>query len=103
MSTTVKVAAANVPEKEAATYLGISVHSLRRWRWIGGGPKFLKLGSRVVYPVAELDAWQSDKLRSSTSDQGKNGKLYSLEQKRRFLQTRTERPVTPSVADDDCQ
>jgi predicted DNA-binding transcriptional regulator AlpA len=72
----------NVNEHEAATYLGVSVHSLRRWRWIGGGPKFRKLGSRVVYPLVELDTWQADKLRSSTSDQGTAGKtIYSADPK----------------------
>lgn len=92
------IVAANVNEKEAATYLGVSVSSLRRWRWIGGGPKYLKLGSRVVYQLTELDSWQADRLRCSTSDQGKEtGKLYSLEQKRKFLQMRPERSTRKSA------
>lgn len=64
------VAAVNLAEQQAAEYLGISVHSLRRWRVYGGGPRFLKMGSRVVYQIAELDAYQASCLRKSTSDPG---------------------------------
>lgn len=60
----------NLAERQAAEYLGISVHSLRRWRVYGGGPKFLKMGSRVVYPISELDDYQAACLRKSTSDPG---------------------------------
>lgn len=64
------VAAINLAEKQAAEYLAISVHTLRRWRVYGGGPRFLKMGSRVVYPIEELDAYQASCLRKSTSDPG---------------------------------
>lgn len=64
------VAAVNMAEQQAAEYLGVSVHSLRRWRVYGGGPRFLKMGSRVVYPISELDAFQAACLRKSTSDPG---------------------------------
>lgn len=64
------VAALNLAEKQAAEYLGISVHSLRRWRVYGGGPRFCKMGSRCVYPITELDAYQAACLRKSTSDPG---------------------------------
>lgn len=46
-------------EKEAAKYLGpISVRTLQDWRTKGaGGPAFSKLGKRVAYSVADLDAF----------------------------------------------
>lgn len=68
------VAAVNLAEQQAAEYLGISVYSLRRWRVYGGGPRFLKMGSRVVYPISELDDYQSACLRRSTSDPGPTAK-----------------------------
>jgi hypothetical protein len=64
------VAAVNRNEKEAAIRLGVSVHSLRRWRVYGGGPRFLKMGSRISYPDSELEAFEASCLRRSTSDQG---------------------------------
>lgn len=49
-------------EAQAAEYLGFSPATLRKSRTTGqlGGvaaPKYMKLGRRVVYPRAELDAW----------------------------------------------
>ena len=64
------VAAVNMAERQAAEYLGVSVHSLRRWRVYGGGPRYLKMGSRIVYQIKELDAFQATCIRRSTSDQG---------------------------------
>jgi hypothetical protein len=63
-------AAVNRNEKEAAARLGVSVHSLRRWRVCGGGPRFLKMGSRIIYPESELEAYEAACLRRSTSDTG---------------------------------
>ena len=42
---------------EAAEYLGISASTLSKRRVDGGGPKYLKLGRRVVYDTRDLDGW----------------------------------------------
>ena len=42
-------------EREAAAYLKLAVGTLRRWRWAGQGPRFIKIGSRVRYDIRELD------------------------------------------------
>ena len=42
---------------EAAEYLGISVSTLSKRRVDGDGPKYLKLGRRVVYDTRDLDDW----------------------------------------------
>ena len=42
---------------EAAEYLRLSPRTLEKQRVIGGGPKFRKFGRRVMYAVADLDAW----------------------------------------------
>jgi predicted DNA-binding transcriptional regulator AlpA len=55
---------------EAAQYLGISASTLSKLRVFGGGPKFHKLGRRVVYDTRDLDGWFSARQRSSTSDSG---------------------------------
>lgn len=68
----------NFRPKEASQFLkdehniDAAEPTLAKWRTLGGGPKFLKNGSRrVLYPRAELDAWaraRLGRLRASTSD-----------------------------------
>jgi hypothetical protein len=58
---------------DAAQYLGISASTLSKLRVFGGGPKFHKLGRRVVYDSRDLDGWFEARQRSSTSDSGSAG------------------------------
>jgi len=58
----------NAPE--AAQCLGIRASTLSKLRVFGGGPKFHKLGRRVVYDIRDLDGWFEARRRSSTSDTG---------------------------------
>jgi hypothetical protein len=37
----------------------ITVGTLENWRALRIGPSFMKVGKAVLYPVAELDAWDS--------------------------------------------
>lgn len=43
--------------KQAAFYCGVSRSYLANKRIYGGGPHFLKLGSKVSYRKADLDQW----------------------------------------------
>ncbi len=55
----------------AADRLSISPRTLERWRIVGGGPPYRKLGPQIVrYDVAELDEWYAGSRRTSTSDAG---------------------------------
>ena len=54
-------------QNELAARWGISARSLERWRWAGLGPAFLKLGGRVVYRQADIEAYEAENLRGSTS------------------------------------
>ena len=46
------------PEEVSERYRGcISVGTLRNWRAMRIGPTFVKIGKAVLYPIAELDAW----------------------------------------------
>ena len=45
-------------EHELAARWGISVKTLRRWRQQQLGPVFCKLGARVVYLLAEIEAYE---------------------------------------------
>ena len=54
-------------EYELAGRWGLSVKTLRRWRQQQLGPIFCKLGSRVTYLIAEVEAYERRVARYSTS------------------------------------
>ena len=55
---------------EAARYLSLSPRTLEKHRTYGTGPAYRKIGGRVVYAVADLNAWADIGTRTSTSDPG---------------------------------
>lgn len=44
-------------ECDVARITGLSLASVRRWRLLGQGPRFLKLGRAVRYQREDLAAW----------------------------------------------
>ena len=54
---------------EAATYLSLSPSTLNKLRVKGGGPRYVKIGGKILYDVRDLDQWIEDHKRNSTSDQ----------------------------------
>jgi predicted DNA-binding transcriptional regulator AlpA len=54
--------------KEAAVILGLSTRTLEKHRTHGTGPKYSKVGGRVLYAVNELTAWAECGAKRSTSD-----------------------------------
>jgi predicted DNA-binding transcriptional regulator AlpA len=55
---------------EAARFLGLSPRTLEKHRTYGTGPKYSKLGGRVVYQLEDLQAWAAHGIKTSTSDPG---------------------------------
>lgn len=53
---------------EAARFLGLSGRTLEKHRTYGTGPRYSKLGGRVVYRLDDLQAWVDRGSKSSTSD-----------------------------------
>jgi hypothetical protein len=45
----------------------ISPRTLERWRWLGQGPQYLKIGGRVVYRLDDVEAYEAQQARSSTA------------------------------------
>lgn len=56
-----------VDEQGASALTGISVSSLQKMRVRGDGPLFAKLGNRVRYRVADLEAFVAASVVASTS------------------------------------
>lgn len=55
---------------DAALHLALSGRTLERHRYFGTGPAYHKIGGRIVYTLADLDAWVASGRRHSTSPIG---------------------------------
>ena len=53
--------------RELASRWGLSEKTLERWRMLGTGPVFLKLGGRVLYQVKEVEAHEKQRARRCTA------------------------------------
>jgi predicted site-specific integrase-resolvase len=53
-------------QAEVAQRWNVSPRTLERWRWTGQGPRFLKVGGRVVYRIEDIEAYEVGQLRTST-------------------------------------
>ena len=42
---------------QVAEYLNVSVSTLRRWRLLNQGPKYLKIGAAVRYKRGDVETW----------------------------------------------
>ena len=61
-----KLTCNHINQKQLAERWDISQRTLERWRAIGWGPLFLKIGGRVVYRLEDIEAYETNSLRSST-------------------------------------
>lgn len=59
-------------ETQASEVTGFAVKTLRKRRWEGKAPRFLKIGSKVFYDPDELQNFLKSCVRNSTSDKGGN-------------------------------
>jgi len=55
-------------QEQAGDHLNLSPRTLEKMRSVGGGPRFKKLGKRIRYTKADLDAWASARSCDSTFD-----------------------------------
>ena len=53
-------------QRDLAQRWSLSERTLERWRWLGQGPRFLKLGGRVAYRLEDIEAFEAEQLRQST-------------------------------------
>ena len=51
----------------AADYAGSTESTFEKLRLTGGGPRYIKIGRKVVYDPDDLDAWLDARKRFSTS------------------------------------
>lgn len=46
-------------QTELSARWNLSPRTLERWRWLGEGPRYLKLGGRVLYRVEDVEQFES--------------------------------------------
>ncbi|MFH5926910.1 helix-turn-helix transcriptional regulator [Roseomonas xinghualingensis] len=54
----------HIGQHELAQRWCISPRTLERWRWIGEGPAFLKIGARVAYRLEDVEAYEAEQRRT---------------------------------------
>lgn len=47
----------------------LSHRTLERWRWLGQGPSYTKLGKRVVYRLTDIEQFETDGLRQTIQNE----------------------------------
>ena len=53
-------------QRDLAQRWSLSERTLERWRWLGQGPPFLKIGGRVLYRLEDIEAFEAEQVRQST-------------------------------------
>jgi hypothetical protein len=56
----------HLAQKDLARRWTCSTRTVERWRLRSEGPPFLKIGGRVVYRLADIEAFEAARLRAST-------------------------------------
>jgi predicted DNA-binding transcriptional regulator AlpA len=44
-------------EQDLAKLINMTLHTIRKWRCYGGGPRFIKIGSAVRYRAQDVELW----------------------------------------------
>jgi hypothetical protein len=57
------LASVRFDQKALAQRWSISARTLERWRWCGTGPRYLKIGGRVLYRLEDIEAYEARQLR----------------------------------------
>jgi hypothetical protein len=56
----------HLDQKDLAKRWLISPRTLEQWRWQGRGPRYLKIGGRVVYRLSDIEAFESTRIHANT-------------------------------------
>ena len=52
-------------QEELSRRWGNSPRTLERWRWLGIGPQYLKIGGHVVYRLQDVEAYEAARSHST--------------------------------------
>ena len=58
---------AKLTQEQLAARWHMSPRTLEQWRWLGKGPKFLKIGARVLYDEGVVEDYEAAQVRQNTN------------------------------------
>jgi hypothetical protein len=56
----------HLDQRHLAERWRISPRTLEQWRWQGRGPRYLKIGGRVVYRLSDVEAFELASVHATT-------------------------------------
>lgn len=56
----------HLTNEQLAERLHLHPNTLVAWRIRGVGPRFIKAGKKVLYPIPEIEKWETESIRTST-------------------------------------
>ena len=59
-------------QADLARRWNVSPRTLERWRWLGQGPRFLKIGGRVAYRLEDIEAFEAAQIRTISGSKGEH-------------------------------
>ncbi len=60
----------HLDSKQLAERWAMSYRTLDRWRWQGQGPRFVKIGSRVIYRLKDIEEYEANNVHTNTIYEG---------------------------------
>jgi hypothetical protein len=51
----------------------LSPRTLERWRWLGQGPRYLKIGGRVAYRLEDVEAYEAEHMTETVARSAPEG------------------------------
>lgn len=57
---------AKITQQQLAERWHLSPRTLEQWRWLGKGPRFLRIGAHVLCDESDVDAYEADYLCQNT-------------------------------------
>ena len=63
------VAVHHLTQLDLARRWRVSPRTLERWRWLGQGPAYLKLGAAVAYRLEDVESYEAEQLRAGAAAQ----------------------------------
>ena len=51
----------------------LSPRTLERWRWLNQGPRYIKVGGRVIYRIEDIEAYESENIFETSTDGSDRG------------------------------
>ena len=57
-----------ITPKQLADLVGVAVSTLKKWRSIGCGPPWVRIGRRIFYDLAEVEKWIDQNRFCSTAE-----------------------------------